>query len=103
MTILLTDHLPQDLAPLLKAAGVDQIVVVEGAETVQETHFVFELAQKYPFIAGVVGWVDLASPDIAARPSSLEEPIRSTRAFGLATTTTRASQWIDGPSERYRL
>ncbi len=72
MTILLTDHLPQDLAPLLKAAGVDQIVVVEGAETVQETHFVFELAQKYPFIAGVVGWVDLASPDIAATLRALK-------------------------------
>src|SRR5579863_4233880 len=41
MTILLTDQLPQHLEPHLKAAGVDQIVVVEGAETVLETHFQF--------------------------------------------------------------
>ncbi len=72
MTILLTDHLPQHLAPHLKAAGVDKIVVVEGAETVLETHFLFELAEKFPFIAGVVGWVDLASPDIADTLRSLK-------------------------------
>jgi L-fuconolactonase len=64
MTILLKDHLPDDLAPLLASAGVDQIVVVEAAETVEETHFVLSLAQKYPFIAGVVGWIDLESSDV---------------------------------------
>lgn len=72
MTILLTDHLPEHLAPLIKAAGVDQIVVVEAAETVEETHFVLSLAQRHPFIAGVVGWVDLAAPDIASVLRSLQ-------------------------------
>lgn len=64
MTVLLKDHLPSDLAPLLDAAGIHQIVVVEAAETVDETHFVLGLAQKYRFIAGVVGWINLASPDV---------------------------------------
>ena len=72
MTILLKDHLPDDLAPLLKAAGVDQIVVVEAAETVEETHFVLGLAEKYPFMAGVVGWIDLASPDVESILRSLK-------------------------------
>jgi L-fuconolactonase len=72
MTILLKDHLPADLAPLLKAVGVDQIVVVEAAETVAETHFVLGLAQKYPFIAGVVGWIDLAFPDVENTLRSLQ-------------------------------
>ena len=72
MTILLKDHLPSDLAPLIKAAGVDQIVVVEAAETVEETHFVLGLAQRYDFIGGVVGWVDLASPDIASTLRTLK-------------------------------
>ena len=73
MTILLKDYLPQDLAPLLAAAGVDQIVVVEAAETVEETHFVFSLAKKHPFIGGVVGWIDLASPDVADTLKSLKK------------------------------
>lgn len=72
MTILLKDHLPGDLAPWLGKAGVDQIVVVEAAETVEETHFVLGLAKQYPFIAGVVGWIDLASPDIASVLRSLQ-------------------------------
>jgi L-fuconolactonase len=72
MTILLKDHLPGDLAPWLKAAGVDQIVVVEAAETVEETHFVLGLARQYPFIAGVVGWIDLASPDVKRVMASLK-------------------------------
>jgi L-fuconolactonase len=29
-----------------------------------ETHWLLELANKYDFIAGVVGWVDLQDPDI---------------------------------------
>ena len=72
MTILLKDHLPADLEPWLKAAGVDKIVVVEAAENVEETHFVLGLAQKYPFIAGVVGWIDLKSPNVAALLGSLK-------------------------------
>jgi L-fuconolactonase len=71
MTILLKDYLPNHLAPLLAAAGVDQIVVVEAAETVEETHFVLSLAQKFPFIGGVVGWIDLAAPDAASVLRSL--------------------------------
>ena len=72
MTILLKDHLPDDLWPWSAAAGVDKIVVVEAAETVEETDFVLGLAQKYPLIAGVVGWIDLASPDVAAVLRSLK-------------------------------
>ena len=78
MTILLKDHLPADLEPLLKAAGVDQIVVVEAAETVEETHFVLGLAQKYPFIAGVVGWIDLAARDVESTTSfaAVQSPLQ---------------------------
>ena len=73
MTILLKDHLPADLEPWIKAAGVDKIVVVEAAETVDETHFVLGLAEKYPFIAGVVGWVNLGSPDVKSTLHALQQ------------------------------
>ncbi len=73
MTVLLKDHLPADLEPWLRKSGVDQIVVVEAAETVDETHFVFDLAKQYPFIAGVVGWIDLAMPDVATVLQSLRK------------------------------
>ncbi len=72
MTILLKDHLPADLEPWIKAAGVAQIVVVEAAETVEESRFVLSLARQYPFIAGVVGWIELAPPDVKSVLASIK-------------------------------
>lgn len=60
------DFGPGDLAPLLAKAGVDQTVLVQATDTVAETEFLLNLAQQSPFIAGVVGWVDLADPDAVA-------------------------------------
>jgi L-fuconolactonase len=57
------DFLPEDLAPLLKAAGVDRSVFVQTQHNLDETRWALGLAEQHPFIAGVVGWVDLASPD----------------------------------------
>ncbi len=55
------DYVPADLAPLLRAAGVDQTIVVQTQHNLDENRWVLGLAKQYPFIAGVVGWVDLAS------------------------------------------
>lgn len=60
------DFGPGDLAPLLEKAGVDQTVLVQATDTVAETEFLLNLAQKTPFVAGVVGWVDLADSNAVA-------------------------------------
>ncbi len=57
------DFLPNDLEPLLHATGIDRTVVVQTQHDTQENHWALALAERYPFIAGVVGWVDLASPE----------------------------------------
>ncbi|WP_189418458.1 amidohydrolase family protein [Cellvibrio zantedeschiae] len=56
------DFLPQDLQPLLRKNAVDYTVIVQAAETVEETDYILELANTHPFVAGVVGWVDMNSP-----------------------------------------
>ena len=53
------DFLPEDMQPLLAEAGVDKTILVQAAETTAETDFILSLADKYDFIAGVVGWVDM--------------------------------------------
>jgi L-fuconolactonase len=58
------DHLPDDLLPLLQAVGIDGTVVVQVRQSLEETRWLLELADQYPFIKGVVGWVDLRSPDV---------------------------------------
>lgn len=57
------DYLPTDLEPLIRAAGIDRTVVVQTQHDVAENRWALALAEQYPFLAGVVGWVDLASPD----------------------------------------
>jgi len=55
--------LPQDLQPLLDDAGIQRTVLVQAAPTGAETDYLLGLAVETPFVAGVVGWVDLEAPD----------------------------------------
>jgi L-fucono-1,5-lactonase len=55
---------PDDLAPLIRAAGVDWTVVVQARMDVAETRELLEIAAGTDFVAGVVGWVDLAGPEV---------------------------------------
>jgi L-fuconolactonase len=61
---LYRDFLPDDLEPLLNDCGVRQTVLVQASNSLEETRWLLELADRHPFIAGVVGWVDLMSPQL---------------------------------------
>jgi L-fuconolactonase len=52
---------PEDLAPCLAACGVDRTVVVQTYSSLDETRAFLSTAAGTPFIAGVVGWVDLTT------------------------------------------
>ncbi len=69
MRVLRRDFLPADLAPLCAAARIDATVAVQARQSLAETHWLLDLAAQNPLIAGVVGWADLASPDL---PATLE-------------------------------
>ncbi|RUT34880.1 amidohydrolase [Arsenicitalea aurantiaca] len=71
--VLYRDYLPADLAPELKAAGVDYTVTVQAADTEDETRFMLSLAEETDFIAGVVGWVDMERSDFPDRLAALAE------------------------------
>lgn len=63
--ILCRDYMPEDLHPILARHRIDRTVLVQAAQTVAETDFLLELAAQYEFIAGVVGWLDMDSPEFA--------------------------------------
>ncbi|EJN12710.1 putative TIM-barrel fold metal-dependent hydrolase [Bradyrhizobium sp. YR681] len=50
---------PADLAPLLKANGIDASIVVQCRSALDETEEFLRIAHETPFVIGVVGWVDL--------------------------------------------
>ncbi len=57
------NFLPEDLLPRLKQAGVDRSVFVQTQHDLAENKWALDLAEQNPFIAGIVGWVDLTSDD----------------------------------------
>ena len=61
MQALKQDFLPYDLKPLLDVIQFDGSIAVQARQTLEETRWLLELAEQYPFIKGVVGWVDLRS------------------------------------------
>ena len=67
MEVLAQDRLPADLNPLLKENGIDGTVAVQARQVAEETEALLAMAEEYDFIRGVVGWVDLRSPDVEAQ------------------------------------
>ncbi len=61
MAALRRDFLPADLKPELKRSGFEGCIAVQARQTLEETRWLLELAERAPFILGVVGWVDLRS------------------------------------------
>jgi L-fuconolactonase len=55
-------YLPPDLEPHLRATGVEKSIFVQTQHNVVENDWVLQLCEQYDFLAGMVGWVDLASP-----------------------------------------
>lgn len=62
---LIRAFLPEHLRPLLSQAGVDCSIVVQAIPSLAEAHWLLDLASANDFIAGVVAWADLTSPNLA--------------------------------------
>ena len=60
-------YLPADLKMHLDATGVDQSIFVQTQHNVEENRWVLQFCEDNDFLAGMVGWVDLASSDCEAQ------------------------------------
>jgi L-fuconolactonase len=67
MSALRRDFLPADARREMDRAGVDACIAVQARQSLEETRWLLELADANPFIAGVVGWIDLQADDVAAQ------------------------------------
>ena len=90
------DFAPQDLLPLLQAAGVGGTVLVQSLPTAADTAFLLDLADRHAFVRGVVGWADLKAPDAAAQIGALA---RHPRLVGLRPMLQDLpDDWLDDPA-----
>ena len=61
------DFLPSDVESVAHRNGIDGVVAVQADQSEVETHFLIELSKTHPIIRGVVGWIDLRSPELKDR------------------------------------
>jgi predicted TIM-barrel fold metal-dependent hydrolase len=66
-SVLARDRLPVDVRPALEAAAFDGCIAVQACHSAAETDWLLALAEANSWIMGVVGWVDLTAPDVAAQ------------------------------------
>ncbi len=64
---------PDRLRPLIEASAVDYTVIVQAAQSVEETLWLLEIAGETDFVAGVVGWVDLKDPNVGETLDELQQ------------------------------
>lgn len=74
---------PDDLQPLLAEAGVDRTVLVQTRSSVEETVSFLATAATTPFVAGVVGWVDLTDPGVGEAIGRLRDGAGGGRLVGI--------------------
>ena len=67
MALLRRDFLPDEYEGECARNGIDGSVAVQVDQSESETLFLLDLAESNSRIAGVVGWADLCSPQIAER------------------------------------
>jgi L-fuconolactonase len=64
MSVIRKDFLPTDLKPLLQQNKIDGCVIVQSDQSEIENDFQLNNAVQHSFIKGVVGWIDLCSPNV---------------------------------------
>src|ERR1700682_1687806 len=73
MASLRRDFLPDELKSELERSGFQGCVAVQARQTLEETRWLLKLAAASPFILGVVGWVDLQSPQVRSQLQTVAE------------------------------
>jgi L-fuconolactonase len=72
---------PEQAQRELAACGVGSAILVQAEDSVAETEYMLDIADRHDWVAGVVGWVPLEEPDAAA--ATLERFGRHPRFCGV--------------------
>ena len=65
--VLYDDFKPEQLEPEIEPSGVTGSVLVQAADTYEDTFYMLDIAHKYEFVRGVVGFIPLDRTAEAAR------------------------------------
>lgn len=62
-SLLARTYLAEEVLPSMQEVRVSQAILVQAANTIEETEYMLAVAQKHDWIRGVVGWLPLLDPD----------------------------------------
>ena len=66
-SLLMQNYYPSNIEAQLQDANVSSAIMVQAANNLEDTAFMFECAEQYLWIIGVVGWVNLLDSEAARR------------------------------------
>lgn len=64
MAAIRRDYMPEDFQKIIQENNIEGCIAIQADQTLKETDFLLELASKYSFIKGVIGWVDFRAKTI---------------------------------------
>lgn len=67
--VLKDEYGPKQLSSALAQCNINGTVVVQARQNLQETQWLLSLANQYPWILGVIGWIDLCDETLAEQLS----------------------------------
>jgi L-fuconolactonase len=71
MAPLRRDLLPNDLKAELERGGFQGCVAVQARQSLEESSWLWAMTKQEPFILGVVGWIELRSPQVRVELNAL--------------------------------
>jgi len=71
--VLYKDFKPNELVEELNKHDIDKTILVQAADSIEETYYMFDLMKENDFISGVVGWLDFESDDFKEQLNRMME------------------------------
>lgn len=99
-TILYDDFGPERILPALERSGVTGTVLVQAADTYEDTFYLISVAKKYEYVKGIVGWLPLDRPneaEVAGNFYATTDVMKGVRAL---THDYEDDKWITRPKVR---
>ena len=64
-SVIRQNYMPESTwRQLLEGVGVSKTVLVQAHQSIEEAHWMLDIVESTDFVAGVVAWADLTSPDL---------------------------------------
>lgn len=92
--VLYADYRPEDVAEDIKKAGVTATVLVQAADTYEDTFYMLSVERNFDNVRGVVGWVPFDRPSEAKEALDLVCKHSAIKGFRNLTHNYPDPRWI---------